>query len=89
MAYTVTELARTVHGNQRCRQVLVTSDATSGVVDSGMGVVTAFSYAPVSMNTAGIKLRRNLNAASATSAGMIMVDDTTSGDEFILTIYGR
>lgn len=89
MAYTVTLKKHVAAGNERLSIYEVTSDATSGVVETNLSYVDGYAYAPISMNSAGIKLRANLSAASATANGSVMVDDTTSGDAFILTVFGR
>lgn len=89
MAYTVTLKKHLSLGNAKGSIYEVTSDATSGVVETNLSYVDGYSYAPISMNSAGIKLRANLSAASATANGSVMVDDTTTGDAFLLTVYGH
>lgn len=89
MAYTATVVKKTVFGNERVVVFDVTADAQSGVVDAGM-YVDAFSTGPISMNTNSlVKIRPNINAASAASNGNIMISGCTSGDRFYLTVYGH
>lgn len=90
MAYTVTIVNKTVFGNKRVSLLDVTADAQSGSVDSGFGVVDAFSVGPVSMATFSlVKFRPNISAASAASNGQIMVSGAASGDRFFITVYGH
>ena len=88
MAYTMVISDKTVFGNKRTIVGLVTTDAESGVVYPGLGRIDAVSFAPVSMGTAGIKIK--VNAVTGTSAGSgINIAGAASGDDFYLTIYGR
>lgn len=90
MAYTVTVVNKTVFGNKRAHLLDVTADAQSGVVDTGHGIVDAFTVGAISMNTNSlVKMRPNINAASAASNGQIMVSGCTSGDRFFLVVYGH
>lgn len=89
MAYTGTLVRETVFGNMRATILRVSADAASGSVDSQMGYVEGFSLSPVSMGTAAIKIKPNLDATSATANGKIFVSSAVSGDDFFLTIYGR
>lgn len=92
MAFTVTRIHNTVFGDRRAFFLEVTADANSGVIDpGGIGHVTAIGgFAPISMSSASEpKLKRNLNAASAASQGMIMASGFTNGDAFTCVVYGR
>lgn len=89
MAYTVSILDQTVHGDQRVRQLLVTADAVSGVVQGGFNRVISVAYAPQSMNSAGIKIKINATTAAAASNGSINLADLTTGDALYLTVYGQ
>lgn len=90
MAFTVTVVNKTVFGNKRVSLLDVTADAQSGVVDSGHSVVDAFTVGPISMATFSlVKIRPNINAASAASNGQIMVSGVASGDRFFLTVFGH
>lgn len=89
MGFTVVRNFITVEGNKRVSGLTVTADAASGVVDSGLLVVESIGFCPVSMGTAGIKIKKNLNAASAASNGQIMVSSAVNGDAFELIITGH
>lgn len=89
MAYTATKLKGDVHGSQRVEQYLVTADAASGVVATGLQYVDCLSFAPKSCATAGFKVKANLSAASAAANGSVMVSSAASGDDFYLIVYGR
>lgn len=89
MAYTATLLKSTVHGDERAQHYQVTADAASGSVATGLGYVTAISYAPISCATAAFKLKANLSAASATANGTVMVSSAVNGDVFFMTVFGR
>lgn len=89
MAYTATSLYKTVWGNKRVVSFDVTSDAASGSVTTGLSVIESVTLGPVSMNTAGVKLKKNLSEASATANGTLFVSSTTSGDNFIVVCVGK
>jgi hypothetical protein len=89
MAYTATKLFSSVYGNKRVEAYSVVADATSGSVVTGLSVIDAVSMAPVSMATSGVKMRRNLSAASAAANGSLMIDDAASGDVFEIVVHGR
>lgn len=90
MAYSVTVVDKTVFGNKRVCILDVTADAQSGVVDTGLSVVDALSLGPVSMNTFSlVKVRPNINAASAAANGKLMISGCTSGDRLFITVYGK
>lgn len=91
MAYTVTTIRKTVHGNERVAHFQVAADANSGAVsDTGMGFADCVAFSPVSMSSASEpKFKVNLNASAATANGTIFVSGVTSGDVFFLTVYGR
>jgi len=89
MAYTVTKLYQYNEGNKVMTAFDVTTDAASGVIVTPLSVVEAVAICPVSMGTAGIKVKRNLNAASATANGSIMVSSAASGDVFTVIAVGH
>ncbi len=89
MAFTVTKVFATVHGNQRVEGYEVTADAASGVMATGLGYINGVAVAPVSAATAGGKFKRNLDASSATANGSVFVSSVASGDVFFVTIFGR
>lgn len=89
MAFTATKLKGDVHGSQRVEQYLVSADAASGSVATGLQYIDCLSICPNSMSTAGIKVKANLSAASATANGTVMMSSATNGDVFYLVVYGH
>lgn len=89
MAYTTSILAKTVMGDQRVHFMRVTSDAATGVVASGFDVVEFISTALQSASTASVKFAINELCAGTGSVGNIGVTGSASGDEYLVTIYGR
>lgn len=88
MAFTVTTIEKNVVGKLRQHLMLVTADAASGEVDTGLSNVYGFSASPVSAATAAPKFRRNLDNTSATAYGKIMVSSAASGDDFFIIAFG-
>lgn len=90
MAYTATVVFKTVLGNKRVHVYDVTADAQSGVVNTGFKYIEAHQASPISMATFSlVKIRPNINAASAASNGAIMISGAASGDRLFLTVFGR
>lgn len=88
MAYTGTIVKKDVFGSTRVHVLDVTSDATSGAVDTGLAVVLGASMCPKSMNTGGPIVRVNKNSGATALNGSVMFSATTSGDNFFLVVYG-
>lgn len=89
MAFTTTNVVKTVHGNQNCWQGTITADAASGVVSFGFGAITHAIIVPASATTAILKYRLNATAAGVAALGTIGISGVASGDEFFATVYGR
>lgn len=89
MAFTATLVKNNVMGNERVVVYNVTTDAASGVVATPLGLIDFVSFAPISMATAGVKFKINLNITSAASNGVVFVSSAASADNFFLTVYGR
>lgn len=89
MAFTVTLVKHNVAGNERISIYDVTADAASGVIGTNIGVVDGIAISPISMATAGIKLKPNLSAASSAANGNIMASSCASGDRFFVTVFGH
>lgn len=88
MAFTVTKKFTSVFGNKRVTALLVTPDAVSGVIDSGLSVIDVVTYAPKSMTSGGSFRANELTAATASNGKLHMVD-FTSGDDVYVVCYGR
>lgn len=89
MAYTQTKLKADVHGSMRVEAYQVSADAASGSVTTGLQYIDFLTITPVSMATAGVKVKRNLSAASALANGSVLLSSAASGDEFIIAVFGR
>jgi len=89
MAYTVVTADKTVFGNSRVHQLVVTADAATGTIDTGMDVLTGAHLTAKSAASTTINLKINELAASTASAGSIAITGATSGDDFYLTVFGR
>lgn len=89
MAFTATLLKKSVHGDERVEHYLVTADANSGSVSTGVGVITLAHLSVKSAATGAQKVKANLSAASAAANGSLFLSSCTSGDDFYVTVYGR
>lgn len=89
MAYTATLLKQDVEGSQRVVQFLVTADAASGSVATGLGFINCLAVGTNSCTTGAFKVKANLDATSAAANGTVFVSSITSGDAFYLTVWGR
>lgn len=93
MAFTFTNVTKTVFGNQEVQMGLLTADAASATVSFGLGVLTGLTYVIQSASTNGSALlgrwRLNQTAAATASVGDLGISGVTSGDEFLVVVYGR
>ncbi len=89
MAYTVTILKENVVGNQRKVDYKITTDAVSGAVATKLAYIDSVNICPISMNSAGIKVKANAITATSAGFGSVNIADSTSGDDFFMTVYGR
>jgi hypothetical protein len=87
MAYTVTR-QQSVFGNMRAVLMEVTADAATQVIETGLGKIVGFSYAPKSMNSSNIHMAINSSATGVQSYGVFSVTGCTSGDNFHVVVYG-
>ncbi len=76
-------------GNKRVALISCSVDSASGNVVTGLKVVDHVSFAPVSMASAAIVLKRNVGSGATSVPGVINVNGAASGDVFFLTCYGR
>lgn len=93
MAYTRTFVVNTEFGNKRVVMFKVVSDATSGLVDSGLAVIEAVQWAPASMGTTTngwpiVKINE-LTAATASNGKLHIAQLASSGDELWVTCVGH
>jgi len=91
MAYTVSHLVSEglVFGNKRVKFIRVTADAATGTVSTGLDHIDSVSVALQSASTGAVKFAMNEGATGTSTAGTIGVTGAASGDEFVLTVFGR
>ncbi len=89
MAYSFTQAATTVFGNQRVVQGVLAADGASGVVSFGLGTITHVQVTPKSAATVGVRVKINGLAAGTSSAGDLGISGAASGDDFYVTVFGR
>jgi hypothetical protein len=89
MAYTTSNLVKTVFGDQRVFALRVTADAATGAVATGLSHINTASLLPQSLSTAAVKFSINENCSGVAALGTIGVSGAASGDEFILTVFGK
>lgn len=89
MAYSVSVLEKTIFGNKNVSVLSCTADGATGIIDTGLKVVSWLQMTPVSLSTAAIKLRRNEGTTSTSIAGSIGVTGAVSGDVFYITAFGN
>ena len=89
MAYSVSFIKKTVVGDMRMFIMSCVADAATEAIDSGLDSVYGFTLAPRSCSTAALKVFQNYTALGTASAGYMGVSGAVSGDEFILTVYGK
>lgn len=88
MAFTISK-EPTILGNKRVMLITCSVDSPSGNVDTGLSIVDGYSFSPVSMATAGIKIARNVGSGATSRPGFININSAVTGDSFFLVVYGR
>lgn len=89
MALSYNMVDKNVTGKFRQHILSCTADASSGIVDTGLAVIVAFSIQPVSMATNGGTYKKNLGSLSTARNGILTVNSLASGDDFYVIAYGR
>ncbi len=89
MAYTVTVLAKTVHGNERVHHLHVLADAATQNINTGLDRVFSYSLGIASMTAVTSHFYINSGAGGTALNGYIGASGLTSGDEFYMTVFGR
>jgi translation initiation factor 1 (eIF-1/SUI1) len=88
MAFTVSRTFSSF-GNKKVAMISCSVDSASGNVETGLSVVEHVSFAPISMATAAIVLKKNIGSGATARNGMVNINGAASGDVFYLTCYGR
>lgn len=89
MAYTISSTMKTVFGDQRVFAMRVTADAATGTVATGLSHINTATLLPQSLSTGAVKFAMNENCSGVAALGTIGVSGAASGDEFILTVFGK
>lgn len=89
MAWTVTKLDNTIHGNERVTRYSVTTDSTSEELYTGYTHVNQANLEPKSMTSNVWNLSLNALTAATASQGYVSITGVVSGDDFYLTVHGR
>ena len=89
MAFTTSNLLKTVFGNERVFSFRVTADGLSGTVSTGLQWVDTALLCPQSLSTGAIKVAINELTSGTANAGSVAITGAVSGDEFLLTVFGR
>ena len=88
MAYTVTVLNNTVHGNERVIRYNILADATTQTVATGLGTITGINVVNKSATSGMGKFKVNVGAGGTATAGSFAMTSIVSGDEYYVTVYG-
>jgi hypothetical protein len=89
MAYTVSLVVNSVFGNKRVAGYRIAADAASATVQTPLNNIELIQHAPVSMTTSAIRFEANEASAGTATAGMLHIENATSGDVFYVTVYGK
>jgi len=90
MAYTSSNLVKTVFGDKYVQVFRVTADAASGTVDTGFNIIEgSLGLTPRSATTTGFRTYLNGTAASAACNGVIGFSGMVSGDIIDIAVFGR
>jgi hypothetical protein len=89
MAWTVTEIAKTVHGNKNVRIVEYTADSAASEAQPGLDVIDIALLCPISMATNGISMKLNVLSGATASNGSISFKSAAANDRFRVLYEGR
>lgn len=89
MAYSTANVVQSVWGNKRVVTLVVSADATSGAVDTGLSQIETVLYSAKSAATAAPLVKINQNSAATTLGGSLFIDNAANGDDFYVTVIGK
>ena len=89
MAYTVSGLVTTVHGNQRVKHIRATADAASGAFATGFNVVDFLQWSPQSCTTGGFRVFMNASSGLTATNGDVAISGAANGDTMFIKVYGH
>ena len=77
-------------GNQRAIGLVITADAATQTVETGLTSINFFTLGANSMTTNSlVKIAANSNASGVQSFGVLGCSGFTNGDLFYVTVYGK
>ena len=89
MAFTKVKTKTTVYGDDRIAHFILTCDANSGAIDSGLSVIHSVHVTAKSATTTSPKAKINLSATQIAGNGSLFMSSCASGDDYYVTVYGR
>jgi len=91
MAFTVTVLKKSVHGDERVHHLSVLTDGAEGAITTGLSYINGFSCSPGSMTTSTAlpTVLPNVGTTATASVGNLAMSGATSGDLYYITVFGR
>ena len=89
MAFTSSLLVKTVFGDKRVQAYRITADAATGSVATGLDYIDFFAVGNQSSTAGTEKYAMNELTSGTACVGTVAITGATSGDEYILTVYGR
>ena len=88
MAFTLAKVAKTLMGNQRVWQGVITADAAEGEIDFGFANLIAVQATAKSAASAPNLFSINEDSSGVASAGILGVSGVASGDDFNIIVWG-
>jgi len=88
MAYTVTVLNNTVHGNERVIRYNILADATTQTIQTGLSYINSLHVTNKSATSGMGKFKANVGAVGTSIVGAFAMTAIVSGDEYYVTVYG-
>jgi len=89
MAYTVTTEMSTVFGDKRVKGYLISANAATDNIDTGLDYIDHMQVTIKSAATYTAYWAKNVLTDAVASLGTISVTGCTSGDDYYVTVYGR
>ena len=89
MAFTVTTMNKSVFGDMRVHNLIITADGTSDEMDSGLDYIYVAHMSAKSAASAPNKIQANVLTAATASNGYYSITGVASGDDFYVTLFGR
>lgn len=75
-------------GNKLMAALRVTADAATGIIPTGLSLVEFYQISPVSALTNPV-VAINAGVTGTSTAGQVALTNCTSGNIYMLTVYGH